>query len=365
VCNKAFSSSGERKRHVDLAQCDENDVKSWALIKETSVACPKCGTSIQKVSGCNQMWCTVQNCNTAFDWATGKVINGPIHNPHYHDFLRTGAVQFHDNMNLACIEPNNQNIAQMLYEIYDMYDVLFRKANAPIGSISSSGPNGASGSTDVLVGATTDGSLVSIRGASPEEAQLYDTLCTQYLRVLVEIIDARERRPDVYGPESYESLRLDYLQQKITKTEWASKLSYKETVRQKMFKLGTLLSMFKTASWDILLKFYTESRANADLGTLVFRRRNVDRYGHNGYVTTGQTHRTVKAVQKEFGLEAIQAFSTSFETLRVYYATQLYKILSDYTCGTAKYPEWINETGTRVLRYYNFPMSKLKTDYAL
>jgi hypothetical protein len=35
------------------------------------------------------MWCV--NCNTAFSWQRGTVITGPVHNPHYHEYLaRTG-----------------------------------------------------------------------------------------------------------------------------------------------------------------------------------------------------------------------------------------------------------------------------------
>lgn len=35
--------------------------------------------------GCNQMWCVA--CDTAWDWNTQRVINGTIHNPHYHEYL--------------------------------------------------------------------------------------------------------------------------------------------------------------------------------------------------------------------------------------------------------------------------------------
>lgn len=39
------------------------------------------------VSNCSQIWCTA--CKTAFDWKSGNIINGPIHNPHYFDYLRS------------------------------------------------------------------------------------------------------------------------------------------------------------------------------------------------------------------------------------------------------------------------------------
>jgi hypothetical protein len=38
------------------------------------------------VHNCNQMFCT--KCNTPFDWRTGRPIHGPIHNPHYFEYMR-------------------------------------------------------------------------------------------------------------------------------------------------------------------------------------------------------------------------------------------------------------------------------------
>ena len=39
------------------------------------------------VSNCSQIWCT--SCKTAFDWKSGNIINGPVHNPHYFEYLRS------------------------------------------------------------------------------------------------------------------------------------------------------------------------------------------------------------------------------------------------------------------------------------
>jgi hypothetical protein len=66
--------------------CDENVVKSVKEIKNTCKNCPKCGTSIHKIEGCDQMWCT--NCHTTFSWRTGYEVTGIIHNPHYYAYMR-------------------------------------------------------------------------------------------------------------------------------------------------------------------------------------------------------------------------------------------------------------------------------------
>jgi hypothetical protein len=47
--------------------------------------------SIEKVSGCNQMFCV--QCHTAFDWATGEIETGVIHNPHYFDMMKRNQLQ--------------------------------------------------------------------------------------------------------------------------------------------------------------------------------------------------------------------------------------------------------------------------------
>ena len=66
--------------------CNEDDVKTAQLIRESTKPCPSCGERIQKIDGCDQMWCP--SCNNAFSWRTGKLDNGPIHNPHYYEYLR-------------------------------------------------------------------------------------------------------------------------------------------------------------------------------------------------------------------------------------------------------------------------------------
>jgi hypothetical protein len=66
--------------------CDPDAVKTMKLLKKDTKPCPKCGTMIQKLSGCAQMWCP--DCHTAFDWRTGQIETGRIHNPHYMEFKR-------------------------------------------------------------------------------------------------------------------------------------------------------------------------------------------------------------------------------------------------------------------------------------
>lgn len=66
--------------------CNPNDVATAELLNRDTKPCPKCGMGIFKIDGCNSMWCT--QCQTSFDWRTGRIETGFIHNPHYFEWMR-------------------------------------------------------------------------------------------------------------------------------------------------------------------------------------------------------------------------------------------------------------------------------------
>lgn len=66
--------------------CEPAKVETARLITKEAKPCPKCGVSICKIDGCDQMFCTI--CTTSFNWRTGRIAEGPTHNPHYFDWLR-------------------------------------------------------------------------------------------------------------------------------------------------------------------------------------------------------------------------------------------------------------------------------------
>jgi hypothetical protein len=68
--------------------CDPDTLSTAKLLDSDTKSCPKCSVGIFKIEGCNQMFCT--ECHTAFDWKTGNIELGPIHNPHYFQYQREG-----------------------------------------------------------------------------------------------------------------------------------------------------------------------------------------------------------------------------------------------------------------------------------
>jgi len=64
--------------------CQPDDLANMEYLRANSKTCPKCGIWTSRTEGCNQMWCI--NCHAAWDWSTGKVVAGVIHNPHYFEW---------------------------------------------------------------------------------------------------------------------------------------------------------------------------------------------------------------------------------------------------------------------------------------
>lgn len=80
TCKDCGAFKGE---NPELHVCKDEDKASMKMIREDSRRCVKCGAWTYKIHGCNQMYCVAPGCNTAWDWRTGKVVTGVIHNPEY------------------------------------------------------------------------------------------------------------------------------------------------------------------------------------------------------------------------------------------------------------------------------------------
>ena len=80
--------------------CNEDSKATIALIAKDTKPCPSCGTMIFKISGCSQMWCP--DCHTAFDWRSGRIETGIVHNPHYFEFLRNNNKMERNPFDIVC-----------------------------------------------------------------------------------------------------------------------------------------------------------------------------------------------------------------------------------------------------------------------
>jgi len=98
ICNTTSCLLCNVNKEVEH-ECKSEDLETWQAIQRSSKPCPNCATRIQRSSGCAQMWCP--GCHVAFNWNTGHIEKGPIHNPHFYEWAdRLGIRQpLHVNQN--------------------------------------------------------------------------------------------------------------------------------------------------------------------------------------------------------------------------------------------------------------------------
>lgn len=100
-CNVPKSNSNQadapsENNHV----CNPDDVATAELLAKDTKPCPQCGTGIFKIDGCDQMWCT--ECRTAFNWRTGNLETGHVHNPHYFEYQRRMGADVRNILDMPC-----------------------------------------------------------------------------------------------------------------------------------------------------------------------------------------------------------------------------------------------------------------------
>lgn len=83
ICNQCYET-----KDGDEHTCNPENVEMVKLLAKDSKPCPSCGQFSQKLSGCSQMWCLM--CHVAWDWNTGQIDKGRVHNPHYYEWQRRG-----------------------------------------------------------------------------------------------------------------------------------------------------------------------------------------------------------------------------------------------------------------------------------
>jgi len=87
-CSKCHVVKGKDKDAPH--ECNPDDLASVREIAKTTRDCPGCGAATFKTEGCDQMFCTVKGCETAFSFRTGRRETGVIHNPHYFEMRQRG-----------------------------------------------------------------------------------------------------------------------------------------------------------------------------------------------------------------------------------------------------------------------------------
>ena len=174
--------------------CDATKVATVRMLEKEAKSCPKCGALICKISGCDQMWCT--NCNTAFNWKTGTVAHGPIHNPHYFQWLQA------------------------------QQQAGGGAAGGGVGVGGFPGPCAVNWETDRAIARTLDVGVGHRYGRTSKQVDGSDLKDKLYLaeawRLMREMQDVRDHDPDM--EEKFRQLRVQYMCGEINEDDWKTRL---------------------------------------------------------------------------------------------------------------------------------------------
>jgi hypothetical protein len=208
VCRRCREiSTGE---HV----CDENTLRTIEALADTTKPCPKCSMAIERISGCAQMFCT--QCHTAWDWNSGRVINGPIHNPHYFAYLQQTGLEI-QNANVNCEDPLRE------FSIRNL-----RTGQSPCKCTQ-------------LPTCTTN---------CFRHAEMFT-----FFRIGNWVIEMIQRANPDYNENTYLDLRIRYLRNQLCEKQYLTQLSCRETFRRRTVRINEVYFMFVTALRDTLMLY--------------------------------------------------------------------------------------------------------------
>lgn len=220
VCRDCMIAKKEKDDTTHV--CKKEDIDTVVMIRKDTKPCPKCGIRISKIDGCNQMFCVAEDCHTAFDWVTGKIVSGVIHNPHYYEWVRrnnNGAVPRNPNDN-----PCNERI-----NYYQLYNVL--QAN--------------------VINLPKNVSRVPINYFSNIHRLLTDIEAFRLLSY-----------PQTRDVNMFKEVHCDFLLNRIDEASWKQSMFLKENSFEKKQQIGMILITFVTLMNDLFRKFYEELLLN-------------------------------------------------------------------------------------------------------
>lgn len=207
ICSECNESKG-LQRDADHV-CDEGKRQTMQLIRADTKKCSGCGEFIQKVDGCDQMWCP--RCGTAWSWRTGAKINGNIHNPHFYEYQRRrGGVLGRELADVPCGGMPTQR------ELFS--------------------------------------ALRARRGAAITEAVERRTL--QLHRLVLHIDDVERGRYNAAPNEPLNrQMRVQFILDEITEDEFKRALQKQEKAQEKKYSISQVLSMFVDTISDLFRQF--------------------------------------------------------------------------------------------------------------
>lgn len=114
TCSECHSLKGPNRDSEHT--CVPEDIETAKLLAKDTKTCPKCACLIHKIDGCDQMWCV--QCHTAFNWKTGRIESGVIHNPEYFRWMQLRNHHLERNpLDVQCGRELDRNMVEALTDM--------------------------------------------------------------------------------------------------------------------------------------------------------------------------------------------------------------------------------------------------------
>jgi hypothetical protein len=217
--------------------CNQATLDSLAQIRKDSKPCPKCKTMIHRIEGCHQMFCT--QCNCCYGWKTGEIITrGSFHNPHYVEWQRRTGGNITDTANNVNVCGNNEFPYISHYDLQNR----IRPYNSKIPYISYKFSNFLR-----YVNHVNGIDLYHMRNNNNNNENTNE-----------------------YNSREFIELRVQYLENNITESNFKRKLQWNEKRIQKRQDIYLILDMFVNTGKHIITEFAFDrnQRRNKRLITL-------------------------------------------------------------------------------------------------
>ena len=227
LCENYFCSDCNHKkddRNDENHVCDENDKASVAFLKTKTKKCPKCGVHISKIDGCDQMYCVAESCMTFFSWITGKIDEGPRHNPEYFRFLRERGMVIPPSQPIA----NNDDACINYFSIERRYN--YNTYNNLRTSMTSF-------------------------GVKYEDWEYYYRRGVEIIGVIIDL-------PATIGDVDGEQLRKKYLLKQIDEDRWKKNLKRILKKNEKNYEIRQILELYLIGINEDFKKFIRNLRDN-------------------------------------------------------------------------------------------------------
>ena len=235
-----------RECHAPLDEeehkCDPVVVESIKFLEKDSKPCPGCGAVTFKIDGCNSIWCTVETCHTSWDWKTGRIEKGQVHNPHYFEWMRKNA----GNGAAPPRAPGDVRCGGLV----NLNDLIRRDRVAEI-------PNMAMQAGEYRYFQNTPVITITRNSDARKIQNLY-----RHIVHIQRVELPRFRVP--YNPQSNLDLRVQFLEKQITEDRMKVVIQQRHKKFTKNRLVGDIMDTFVTVTTDIINRYVEDKEIKAE-----------------------------------------------------------------------------------------------------